>query len=135
MSGPASEWWGRRPPLLRVGVVVGCALVALGVIGLVAEARTPANRPAVNAARARAFRNGAFDACEGFVRHDLEVPATALFRGNVQVVKGASSGEWVVRGSVDAENGFGVGIHEQYTCTMLTTDTGGWASERVTFTP
>jgi len=133
VAGPASSWWGRRGPWERLALVATVVVVGASLIVLIGEARTPATSPTVSSAQARAFRLEAFGACKGFVKNKLPEPATATFPdGNVQVVKGSSTSEWIVRGPVESQSGFGLSLRQRFVCTMLTTSTGGWAAESVT---
>jgi len=134
MPGAASGWWGRRSPVQRMALVAVAVVVGASAFVLFGEARTPPNRPSVNATQAQAFRREAFGACRGFVSDHLEQPATAVYpERNVQVVRGARVSEWVVSGSVESQTGFGLSLRQRYVCTMLTNFGGRWTAEHVTF--
>lgn len=53
--------------------------------------------------------------CEEFVKDHLKAPSTAVFAGGQ--AQGAAP-RWTVRGTVTAENSFGVPLEMDYTCTV-----------------
>jgi len=63
--------------------------------------------------------------CEARIEDLLKAPATADFNSTA-----TGGGTWTVRGTVDAENGFGALIRSEYQCTVIAND-GGTMSTRV----
>ena len=62
--------------------------------------------------------------CEGFVSDRLVSPSSADFR--LPNVSSRGSGEYVVSGSVDADNRMGASIRIDYECTVRDDGDGGW---------
>lgn len=54
------------------------------------------------------------DACRGAVTSQLRAPSTADFPGDEEFVK--NEAKYTMRGSVDAENGFGAQIRTEWVC-------------------
>lgn len=65
----------------------------------------------------------AFDVCTQFVEDRLKAPATAKFRnpyqddGEVSFIA-VPAGGWTVRSTVDAQNGFGALVRNDFICTV-----------------
>lgn len=82
----------------------------------------------------RAF--GAFDVCKEFVTDRLRSPGSAEFRnyfeddGEVRVT-GTGNGPYVVRSTVDSQNGFGALLRSDFTCTVNHVGDGNWRLVRV----
>ena len=60
--------------------------------------------------------------CENFVSDRLKAPGSAEF--NRPEITPDRDGQWVVRGSVDADNAFGATMRVDYTCTVRDTGDG-----------
>lgn len=93
------DWLGDNWITAAVGVIV------VGIAAMFALPSTPDPTDADNAVAT----------CEEFVKDRLKAPSTAVFAG------GQAQGEaprWTVRGTVTAENSFGVPLEMDYTCTV-----------------
>lgn len=80
---------------------------------------------------------GAFDVCTEFVKDQLRAPSTAQFRNYHQddgeVVVNQYGDTFVVRSSVDSENGFGAMIRNDFTCTVDHIADGRFRLDDITF--
>lgn len=114
------------PPAKKPMSALGCfgwlALIAV-VIGLVASAGSDDEGGGGGGDSFDEQSFAAFDVCRDFVTRRLKSPGTAKFRNFHQddgevVVTGSGAGPYVVRSTVDSENGFGALIRSSFTCTV-----------------
>lgn len=56
--------------------------------------------------------------CHGFIKDRLQAPSTADFEERSAATITVSGQDYTVRGTVDAENGFGANLRSNYTCTV-----------------
>lgn len=110
------------------GGFCGCLIIAFMVLYLIGTCSTATRTDAERAADAE--RDVAISArivCEAQVKARLKAPATANFvregREYGPAASDASGKTWIVRGNVDAQNGFGALIRNRYQCTLR--HTGG----------
>lgn len=65
--------------------------------------------------------------CHQFVEDRLKAPATAGFESvSEEDTTQTSDTEWIVRGHVDSENGFGANIRTEYVCTVRYNGDDNW---------
>lgn len=93
---------GKGCALLVLGmfVVLSATLFACSALGSSGGSRPPSDAEAKRV-------------CQEWVREKLKAPSTAEFS---ETVVTSASGQWSVRGIVDAENTFGAKIRTQWTC-------------------
>lgn len=76
--------------------------------------------------------------CQGFVKEALRSPASAVFSNDVTAFR-TSGDTWIVNGWVDAQNGFGANIRNNYECrttyTGTTRATLKWSPDVVNVVP
>lgn len=112
--------WSLTTKLLVIwGVVSVVAIAAFGVIYL-------------RGGFAPGPETQAKDVCEQFVTDQLKAPATAVFSGAFAAEQ--SDASWIVRGSVDSENGFGAMIRNNYTCRVRPAGGDEWTLDKLTTT-
>ena len=74
-----------------------------------------------------------YQACQGFVRANLKAPSTAVFpaapTSSVVITQGQFDGVTVLKGYVDAQNGFGAQIRSIWACsTKFDPASGTWVN-------
>ena len=75
---------------------------------------------------ATGLRVGAYHACERAVGTTLRAPSTADYSGATGSDISNTGDNYVVRGYVDSENGFGATIRTDFDCTVRHTSDDNW---------
>lgn len=106
----------QKPPSrlsLALGYVALAVLAAAAIVGLGLGARAVYRHVTTKPTPIAEDQGAAVAACEDFARLHLKAPATARF-----IVTDASSGggQWLIDGTVDAENGFGALVRAVWHC-------------------
>jgi len=110
----------RRPGLLAL-IIIGTAIIGFGIT-LALPGGTLDDRGKSGEARL---------ACQDFVRDMLKAPATADFSGPLNtVVMRDGDDEYIVNGTVDAENSFGAKLRSTYHCELAYRN-NAWTGERI----
>lgn len=73
--------------------------------------------------------------CEKFMKNQLRAPATADFSSSSESATPMGNDKFVVRGYVDAQNGFGANIRTNYVCTVQYTGGANWRLLSLTTSP
>jgi hypothetical protein len=91
--------------LITVAGLLFCAFVGLGITNVVTTARANKRNQAI------------FDICQSFTTDGLKAPATAKFpEFNIRMLTEDEDGSYTVKSYVDAQNGFGALIRNDFVC-------------------
>jgi hypothetical protein len=128
-GGPAKKAPGRG---VKIAAAIIAGIVVLSCIGAVTAVLSSAGGESTHSPPDR--RLEARSMCETFVKQRLKAPATARFSG--ESATAVSSNEYIVGGSVDAQNGFGALLRSTFVCD-LTIDAAknDWTAKAVSVTP
>lgn len=102
-------------------------LVVVMVAALFAEGqdRAPQSNAQQSTTAPGGSNIGAITACEGYVADRLKAPATAKFSGWLDSTTAVlKDGTIAVRGTVDAQNGFGALIRNDWVCAVRQSGSG-----------
>lgn len=114
----------KNSPVIGCGVLAVVAVLALVFSGVFNK--TPPDGDKYSAAAM----------CEKFVSKQLRAPATAKFSGTEDTtITPLGNGRWKAVGYVDAQNGFGALIRNDYSCTVEYMGQDKWRSIDVTIVP
>lgn len=94
-----------RAPVIIVALIVLIVAAAIVIVVLLTSGPSDEQR--------------AITACDDAVRSQLKAPSTAKFSGE-HIVPTDAVGAPMIKGSVDAENGFSAMIRTGFTCYMVT---------------
>lgn len=120
---------GKAPARPR-DVALGCLGIAFLVLVLVIASRSSTEEKDPNPGNDKI---SAMVTCEKFVRDRLKAPATTTFTGLRMMDRGEH--HWSVTGYVDAQNGFGALIRNQFGCELTFEGLGKpWSASAVTIT-
>lgn len=99
-----NDEWRAKVNRWAIGIVVALVVV-IGFVGCVASS--------INSDRDPNNADEAIAQCEARIEKLLKAPSTAAFASTA-----TSDGSWVVKGTVDSQNGFGAMVQSSYQCTV-----------------
>lgn len=117
------------------GTWVVIAIVVVVVLAAFGSKKSDSDNPAPAGTKDHSAM--AFTMCKEFVKGSLKSPGSAKFRNEFEedgevTVSGYGDGPFVVRSSVDSQNGFGALLRSNFVCTVSYTGDDNWKLDDLT---